>query len=209
MTGLDVHVLTLPGLPEAWVIQRRASLAEAAARAGFPVTIREVPGIPGHLGKSRLRAYSGASADYVTHVDHDDYVKPDAFSVLGDALQRGVDCITTGETLLMEDGRTHDAPQSRHHLAVFRRERVLSIGFDAFEFYPDQYLLSLHSPEHIAECVYVHRIFDHSASRTQRRAHAAAAQREYDVIGNKSLCANEGMTPAEIAALIDMEVSNA
>lgn len=206
---LDVHVLTLPGLPAEWVAHRRESLAEAAELAGVQVTVREVPGIQGHLGKSRLRAYSGAVAEYVTHVDHDDYVKPEAFAVLADAMRRGADCITTGETLLMEDGRTRDVPQSRHHLAVFRRDRILDLGFDAFEFYPDQYLLSRHSPEHIAQCVYVHRIFEHSASRQHRRARAAAAKREYNIIGNKSLCVTESMTPAEIAALSDTEASNA
>ena len=42
---LDIHVLTLPGLPEEFEKERRASLELAIANAGFPVKVHEVPGI--------------------------------------------------------------------------------------------------------------------------------------------------------------------
>lgn len=212
MLSLDVHVLTLPGLPQEWIDRRRASLDAAVAAAGFPVTVREVEGAYGHLGASRLAAYSGVHADtvYATHVDHDDYVREDAFAVLAPAMSKGIACITTGEQLLIDD-RLVPMPLSRHHLAVYLLDDVLGSGFSTFRYYPDQYLLETmsarHAPVHIPECVYTHRIYQDSASRRVRRAAAAAAKGELDVVRDQMLSKLEVLAPAQIAAMSDEELA--
>lgn len=120
---LDVHVLTLPQTPAEWVEERRSSLKVAVENAGFEVTIHEVPGIWGQLGKARYAGYSHGTAPFVSYVDDDDMVRPDAFKVLLDPLQRGRDAVFTYSTVLGQDkvSRKLEAP---HHLCVYRRELV-------------------------------------------------------------------------------------
>ncbi|XQA72079.1 hypothetical protein ACM9XA_11310 [Xanthomonas sacchari] len=205
---LDVHVLTLPGLPDAWIEQRRASIAAAVEAAGYPVTIHEVDGIDGHLGQSRERGYSLGTAEYVTHVDHDDYVHADAFSVLKDALLAGVQAVTTGETVLRPDGSMTDMPQSRHHLAVFRRDLLDCMQYAAMRMYPDQYLLSQVASTHIDQCVYVHRIYADSASRRQRAVAPDDALRELAIIADERLVSAEMLTREQIERVLDREIGH-
>ena len=203
MIGLDVHVLTLPGLPEAWIAQRRASIAAAIDAAGFPVVVHEVEGIPDHLGRSRRLGYSFGDHPYATHVDHDDYVTPDAFKVLLPALAAGAEAITTGETVLRGNGDMTHMREARHHLAVFRRDVLQAVRFERLRHFPDQLLLRSCDPEHIAECVYVHRIHPDSASRRERRADPNGARDEQRVVNDPSLLAVELMTPIQIADEIE------
>lgn len=177
-TGLDVHVLTLPGLPQDWIDQRRLSLDKAAEAAGFPVDIHEIPGERGHIGRSRRLGYSAGSHSYVTHVDHDDFVRPNAFSVLAEKINGEVCAITTGESVVLESGQIYDCPNSTHHLAVFKRELLIPLCFDIYQYHSDQFILSRFKPKHIPECVYVHRVYKSSASRMQRSGSAYQAARE-------------------------------
>lgn len=201
---LDVHVLTLPGLPAEWIEQRRASIANAIAHAGFPVEVHEVEGERGHLGRSRRRGYAQGAFPYVTHVDHDDYLLPDAFAVLAPHMEAGADAITTGERLLLEDGTTRDRPDGRHHLAVYRRDAIWWLPFDRMAHHPDQFLLARFEPvHHVPECVYVHRVFGASASRECRRADPSGAAFELEAIKRPELFAIESMTPAQVAGEYD------
>lgn len=205
---LDVHVLTLPGLPDEWIEQRRASIAVAVGQAGYPVAVHEIEGIAGHLGRARAIGYAAGTYPYVTHVDHDDYVTPDAFAVLREQIEAGADCITTGETLIYEDGTQRNAPDSRHHLAVYRRAAMTGIDYSRFAMYPDQYLLAQFEPVHIAQCVYMHRLWQDSASRIQRRGDPDAARAELKQARNPELFVAEAMTPAQIASALDAEVAH-
>lgn len=205
---LDVHVLVMDYTPVEWVDRCRASIDVAASHAGFPVASHFIPGILGHLGHARDAGYSAGSHPYVTHVDDDDWIEPEAFACLAEHIRAGVDAITTGENLVHASAVV-PAPDSRHHLAVFRREFIDRLGYDRFRFYPDQYLLSMCDPVHIAACVYNHRIDMDSGSRRQRRANESEALRELETIRRPDLAVMENATQAEIAAAIDRYLRDA
>ena len=198
MTTLDVHVLTLPGLPREWVEQRRASIASAVERAGFAVHVHEVEGIDGHLGRSRRKGYAAGTAPYVTHVDHDDWVAPEAFAVLQPYLEAGQRAVTTGETLVYPDGSTVEHTKRRHHLAVYRRDWLWPRPFERFEFYPDQFILREAAPSHLEQAVYFHRLRTDSASRQQRDGNREAASREAELLDNHHLLYAEALTREQI-----------
>lgn len=202
---LDVHVLVMSYTPKDWVAQCRASLECAAARAGFPVFLHFLPGIYGHLGQSRKEGYSRGSAQYVTHVDDDDYVLPEAFVSLLPHMKAGVTAITTGETIEMEDGSIRAIPDRKHHLAVFRRDYIDTLTLDAFKHFPDQYALSECQPVHIPETNYVHRIRAGSGSRRARSADVVTANAERKAL-RPDLTEIEHMTAAQIAVLNDRQL---
>ena len=203
---IDVHVLTLPGLPEEWVKQRRDSIEAAVAAAGFPVYVHEVEGIAGHLGRSRKKGYSVGTQPYVSHVDHDDWVREDAFSIVKPLLEEGVDAITTGEVLVR--GEVHTlSPNYPHHLAVFKRDMIEGLPYDKFEIFPDQFLLSSITAKHIEECVYYHRIHESSASRVLREGRKDRTREEIRYIKNPKLLRLELMSYSEIAEEIDKELN--
>jgi hypothetical protein len=166
-----------------------------------------IPGIYGHLGKARAAGYARGTAPYVTHVDDDDEVTPDAFAVLRPHMERGVEAITTGERHVFENGTESDAPEAKHHLAVFRRECLQRFDYAAFRHYPDQYLLSRIQATHIPECVYRHYIRAGSGSRQLRRENAAEAELEMQAVRHPDLMVIENMTTAQIAAVTDLELS--
>lgn len=200
---LDVHVLVMDYTPQAAVDRCLNSLVVAVDAAPFPVHVYVLPGIEGHLGKARTAGYALGSSPYVTHVDDDDAVRPEAFSVLAEALEAGFDAITTGEFHLTDDGKITPAPESRHHLAVVKRSIVQRAGLDRFRFFPDQYLLSRVIAHHLPVCVYDHYIHRDSGSRQQRRAHPEEAARERAMINNPTLFTAEAMAPLDISAAID------
>ncbi len=207
---LDVHILVMDYTNADWLEDCRKSVAVAAAEAGFPVVIHELPGVIGHMGRARAAGYARGAHEYVTHVDDDDFVRPEAFAILRDAMERGEKAITTGEVRRFEPASVEvQTPEATHHLAVYRRDALSILQYDAFRFYPDQYILSRFVPRHIPVCVYVHRVRDDSGSRNLRRAHAIEAQRELDAINNPNLAMVECMTPAEIAAISDQELARA
>lgn len=205
---LDIHILTLPGLPEEWIKQRRDSIEAAVAAAGFPVYVHEVEGIDGHLGRSRKKGYSVGSQPYVTHVDHDDWIREDAFAVLKKYLEEGVEAITTGEVLVR--GSSHmESPKDKHHLAVYKREWLHSQPYDRFEFYPDQFLVSRAKSIHVPECVYFHRIEADSHSRRQRGASPNASKEEMRMIRTPELFQVELMSYKALSEEIDKEMEDA
>lgn len=202
MIELDVHVLKMDYTPEDVWKTCIDSLHVAKERAGYPVHIHVTAGIFGHLGASRKKGYSIGMADYATHVDDDDWVEPDAFKVLRPYLEKKVECITTGENLISE-GNVVPTKDSKHHLAVFSREVLDSVTYEAFKYFPDQYLLSMVEPLHIDQCMYNHRISMDSGSRRVRRSNSADADRELKIIRRPDLAVVENATAAEIAAAND------
>lgn len=115
-------------------------------------------------------------------------------------MECGSTAFTTGEVLVLEDGRQVPRPDARHHLAVFRRDAIAGIQIERFKHFPDQFLLAKVPAEHIPRCLYYHRIWQASASRQQRRASAVEAEEEMAVVKDPSLFAVECMSPADIAA---------
>lgn len=132
MISLDVHVLVMPDTPAEWVEQRRATLSEAAAEAGFPVYIHETPGVPGHIGEGRAAGFALGTAPYVTFVDDDDYVAPLAFESLGPSLRAGKDAVFTLEWTVFPDGRLLAGNSFQHHLNVYRRELTQLVEWGRF-----------------------------------------------------------------------------
>ena len=202
---LDVHILVMDYTPKVWVEQCRASLEVAVAQAGFPVFLHFLPGIYGHLGQARRAGYSRGTAEYVTHVDDDDYVLPGAFVSLLPHMQARATAITTGETIELEDGSTRAMPDRQHHLAVFRRDYIDTLTLDAFKHFPDQYALNECQPVHIRETNYVHRIRAGSGSRRARSADVVTANAERKAL-RPDLTEIEHMTAAQIAVLNDRQL---
>lgn len=203
---LDVHILVMPYTPRDVVSRCLDSVRVAATQAGFPVNVHVLDGVYGHLGEARKRGYSMGSAEYVTHVDDDDWVDPEAFAVLAGLLTDGVQAVTTGERIHI-DGASRDTPDARHHLAVFTREYLSTSDYAEFRFYPDQRLLSGTSPTHIPMCVYNHVIHD-SGSRRCRAGNKRAADEEFKLINDRQLMTLELATSSQIARMIDEEMDD-
>lgn len=169
---LDVHVAVSAGTRPDWVRQCLDSVDVAAARAGYPVAVHIVDGVPGHIGKARTAGFSAGSAPWVTYVDDDDYVLPDAFSVLADAMAHNPAAIFTGE-VVEQNGQQRPSP-GRHHLSVYRRDVIAGIDLSPWfvcadwrmrkvvEAHPDGVI-------DVPECVYVHRVYFDSRARVMRR----------------------------------------
>lgn len=125
---LDVHVLIHPDTRADWVAQCLESVESATANAGYPVAVHPVRvDADGHIGRSRASAYALGSHPYVTNVDDDDWIEPDAFAVLADALQTDAPAIYTRAWTWQNGKRcTSDL---RQFLRVFRRDVTASMDF--------------------------------------------------------------------------------
>jgi hypothetical protein len=117
---IDVHVLTLPADNPEWLEQCIRSIHDAAATAPFLVRLRVLPGEQGHIGRARAAGYAIGDQPYVTFVDSDDYLVPDAFSLLARALQDKPKAVFTHEYTLQ--GGVTRLRERKHHLAVYRRD---------------------------------------------------------------------------------------
>lgn len=200
---LDVHVLVMEYTPQEQIGQCMSSIWKAAQNAGFEVNIYPVRGVFGHLGRSRKNGYSKGTGVYVTHVDDDDYLREDAFSVLKPYLEQGVDAVTTGEMRVLGNDQNEPTPHTKHHLAVYKRDKLEQLSYDMFRHYPDQYVLSRFDPVHIPETVYYHRISQVSGSRRLRRENKKEAEQEMNLIKNPHLFEVEVMSFKTVAAHYD------
>jgi hypothetical protein len=173
---LDCHIIVSADTPRAWVTQCLDSVFEARDRAGYPVTVRIVDGVPGHIGKARAAGYALGTEPYVTCVDDDDYMLPDAFAQMIDALRTGAPAICTPE-LTLQNGQLRPG-HPRHHLAVYRRSVLIDhtqwpcCGDVAqLAAIPPAEVIDLPSPQ------YVHRIYGASKARAMRRANPSELER--------------------------------
>ncbi|EWS77238.1 glycosyltransferase family 2 protein [Xylella taiwanensis] len=165
---LDVHILTLPDTPVAWVQQRRAAIAAAVAQAGYRVVIHELPGIIGHIGRGRARGYRLGTQPYVTYIDDDDVVLPGAFTALGPALHAGHEAIAPGETT-EQSGVRRRCP-GPHHLICYQRSTACGFDHAAWRVCGDLAFAHTTRMHPVNDHSYVHRLYE-SPGRRLRRTH--------------------------------------
>jgi hypothetical protein len=167
---LDVHIAVLPTTRKAWVKQSIESVHAAARLSPFKVNLHIVDGVYGHLGRMRSLGYAMGDAPYKTFVDDDDYLTPEAFHAVAEALATWPDAVFPGEYSCHKE--VQRAILKRHHLPIYRRELI--IDHDAWVIGGD--IAQLKSVEHlnvidVAEPVYVYRVYHNSASRKLRYDH--------------------------------------
>lgn len=207
MISLDVHILCTNYTRPDWLSQCLGSVEAAVRQAPFEIGVHVLPGVVGHLGQARALGYARGTAKYVTHVDDDDFVDPDAFLILAEAMEAGAQVITTGEKRVMVAlGKTFLVPDSRHHLAVYQRGVLEKSDYADFLYHPDQRLLASARTTHIPQCVYNHRVYDNSGSRVQRRTNPEAAKQEMLRVRAPKLFVAEAYTPTEIAEMLEQDL---
>lgn len=141
MVGLDVHVLIHPATKREWVAKCLDSVRDSAARAGYPVAVHAVAvHVLGHIGASRAEAYALGSHPYVTSVDDDDWIDPDAFALLAGALRNDPVAVTT-QCMAHQGGHAWRLPW-RTNLRVFRRDVAATAPLDAWPVYDGPMMLA-------------------------------------------------------------------
>lgn len=167
---LDVHIAMVNSTPPEWHRQCLESVRTAAANAPFQVNIHAFDGPMGHIGRVRAMGYGFGSAPWMTYVDDDDYVLPNAFACLVAAMASNPAVIFTRE---IREQNGHQYPCSvRHHMAVYRRDVL-----DGFDFEAHPHMIDVKTAEHanrlgaddVLEHVYVHRMRLNSPSRLLKR----------------------------------------
>jgi hypothetical protein len=163
---LDVHVIECAAKPE-WFAQCIASIKCAIDQATFLVVLHVVQGDVGHIGSGRARGYAMGEQPYVTCADDDDYVLPNAFQAMHDALRSKPEAIFTPEMTLQNGHLRQGSP--RHHLAAYRRDKLI----DHSRWPSCGDLAQINSIKSNAidlpEPNYVHRLYVDSKARVLRR----------------------------------------
>lgn len=137
---LDVHVIVHPSTPSHWVAHCMDSVREAVHRAGFEVVVRELAAHGEHIGRERMRGYALGSHPFVTSVDDDDWIEPDTFHVLADALASNPPAVTT-RCMAHQNGHSWVLPW-RTNLRVFRRDVAQSAPLDDWPVYDGPAMLA-------------------------------------------------------------------
>lgn len=120
---LDVHILNYDPNPEFWK-QCIDSVNVAVNNANYPIAIHITNGDI-NFGKARHEAYRLGIYPYVTFVDNDDYLLPQAFSILEPVLYQNPDAIFTRELQLGIDGKIRSVISGRHHLQIYKRSMLI------------------------------------------------------------------------------------
>jgi hypothetical protein len=170
---LDIHIATLPNMSIEWFNQCIDSVEIAANNANFPINIHVFEGVVGHIGKARELGYSKGNFDYVTYVDCDDYVLPNAFSCLENAFKDNPTIIKTGE-IHLQNGNKKELINGWFHLMVYKRSFLKNINFENHIVDIDVHTKKLAEANgniiiNIPLCVYVHRMYWESGSRVLSR----------------------------------------
>jgi hypothetical protein len=173
MISLDVHVANIPTIPREWLETCISSLEKARELADYPVNIHVFDGIAGHIGESRKLGYSMGKAKYVTYVDADDYVLPEAFSCLKEAMTHNPALIKTGE-IRIQNGHEIKIPIGSFHLMVYRRDILDGFPFSKYPVSIDVQTKEIAENHkdgtiNIPAYVYMHRIYWDSGSRVLYR----------------------------------------
>lgn len=164
---LDCHIIVTPVTDAAWQAQCVQSVTEAALHAGYPVHVHIVPWVEGHIGKARANGYAQGNQPFVTYVDDDDYLMPNAFAALGDAIRTSPDAIFAAEQT-WQNGQLRDGSQ-RHHLAVLRRDQL--IDHTAWKVCGDLQQVVVMRDKRVIDIpafLYVHRLYVSGGRRLRR-----------------------------------------
>jgi hypothetical protein len=129
---LDVHVLVSSSTHPFLRNECLRSIKRALAQTDYPVAVHYLRGYPGALGVMRHQGYSCGSSPYVSSIDDDDLLFPDAFMRLKDALQHDPDAIFPMETeyhCRIVGNRVITGEQKpgrqRHSFKTFRRVHLI------------------------------------------------------------------------------------
>lgn len=169
--AIDVHLAVSPKTPIAWVNQCIDSINMAIAAAEFPVHLHIVAAVEGHVGKARAMGYACGNAPYVTHLDDDDWIEPNSFIVIGQALKTLPDAIFPME--LRHEGNTTYLGHQRHAFVVFKRELLIDhasreLTSDARQ---NQQLMLQADCIDIPDPLYHYRIYSSPARELRRAIH--------------------------------------
>jgi len=130
---LDCHVLMLPDRDNRLCLE---SVASERAR------VHLLDGIPGHIGKGRIKGYSLGDQPFVTYVDDDDMVTPGLLDALHDYLEEHPytpmlyvknRAVSTSDPMpeplssLNVQERPRNTVIVTDHLCVFRRDRLMPL----------------------------------------------------------------------------------
>lgn len=176
---LDVHILISKDTRPDWVSQCLSSVREAIEKADYHIEMHVLPGVPGHIGKGRAKAYALGSGRWKTYVDDDDYVLPNAFVDLGKYLDKDVAAIFTCEQT-EQNGKIHTFVTPEHHLQVYRDDLVH--GYDHhLPSMSDVWCRELAKKDprgflSVDDVTYVHRVYYDSKARVMRRANPQERQ---------------------------------
>src|SRR5688500_12079105 len=118
---LDVLITISESTPRKFVSECKRTVRLASDLAQFPVKVIEVPGVPGHIGQAMLAGLSKSKAPYVTWVDDDDMVLPNAFACLDRHFAQQPTAICAREIQLFSNGMLYPVNR-RHHLTAFHRD---------------------------------------------------------------------------------------
>lgn len=184
---LDVHILQSPDTRKDWSEQCMSSVRLAADNAGYDVNIHVLPGVPGHIGRARAKGYALGNSRWKTFVDDDDYVLPNAFSVLAPHLDKDVAAIFPRE-YIEQNGKRHKAIQRRHHLQVYSADLVKEFDHADWVCLGDVAVAKLAQLDprgflDIDDVVYVHRIYYDSKARVLRRKYLEETTRLRGMFG--------------------------
>lgn len=169
---LDVITIHSTDTPTGWFNRCARTIKEAAAAAPFPVNHIVVPGVPGNIGQAMHDGLGQSAGSYVAWVDDDDFVLPNAFTVLTDAMKREPNAVCARELQLHANGNVMPFA-GRHHLTAWRRDLFARADLPSFPAFPLPHLFELagDSMEDVMAWVYIRRIRV-SGGANLRRTHA-------------------------------------
>lgn len=130
--SLDVHVLYLPTNNKVWFEQALDSIEKAKSRCSLDVNVFVLEGVRGHIGRGREAGYALGTGQYVTYVDHDDYIKEDALCTIEPFLREEYTAVFPGETIVDAEGTVLREALRPHHLCVYKRACMPPIDFSAY-----------------------------------------------------------------------------
>lgn len=125
MNMLDVILTVSDKTSTKWVNQARRSIQTAIAASSYPVNLIESPAVPGHIGQALINGFGLSTAPYVTWVDDDDFVLPDAFECLKKHFDAKPSAIFAREIRLWANNDL-ELFQGRHHLTAWQRETIVA-----------------------------------------------------------------------------------